>query len=621
MKRVFAWALALCLTAGLLTLPARAADSAAIEAVIQALGIMTGDENGNMNLSSPVTRAQFAKMMVMASAYRDTVGEGGGMSVFSDVRSTYWGAEYIRIAVEQGWVQGYSDGTFRPDKTITTEEAATALLRMLGYTSEDLAGTYPSAQLSKYRALGLGDGVTAGQGKALTREEVMVIFYNLMTAKTKEGSVYATTIGYSLTSGGELDYTALVEENLVGPITRQPGEDLAFSFTPTAVYRNGVEASLSDIGEYDVYYYNENLRTVYAYSSRVVGTYTAASPGVMSPTSVTVAGNTYNLSTSSAAYKLSSMGEFSVGDQVTLLLGMDGTVVDVVSAAVSSDIVYGVVIGTGTEDYTDAAGGEHANRTVEVACTDGVVRQYATTVSYSVGAMVSVSSNNGSLTVKRLTAKSAGGKVSSDGSKVGDLTLAADVEILDSDGNGGYKRVYPSRLAGYTLESGDVAWYAVNDSGQVTHMILDDVTGDIHTYGLLTGVEETEIEGAMTLIGTYTYLINGQTGTLNTNVLYNVSVGGARFVYENGAISSMKNLQQVSLSSLTATQASGSNGKTYKVSENVQVYVRTGGVGTGSTLTNLAALGDTSQYQLTGYYDNLGYSAGGQIRVVVAVKK
>lgn len=620
MKRVFAWALALCLTAGLLVVPARAADSATIQATIQALGIMTGDENGNMNLSAPVTRAQFAKMMVMASSYRDTVGESGGMSVFSDVKSSYWGAEYIRIAVEQGWVQGYSDGTFRPDKTITTEEAATALLRMLGYISEDLAGTYPQAQLSKYRALGLGDGVSAGQGQALTREEVMVIFYNLMTAKTKAGSVYATTIGYSLTASGELDYTALVEENLVGPITRLPGESLEISFTPTAVYRNGAEAQLSDIGTYDVYYYNENLRTVYAYSNRVVGTYTAASPGVMSPTSVTVAGNTYSLSTSSAIYKLSSMGEFSVGDQVTLLLGMDGTVVDVVSAAVGSEIVYGVVIGTSTEKYTDAAGGSHTSRTVEVACTDGTVRQYSTDVSYDVGAMVSVSSNGGSLTVKRLTDKSAGGKVNSDGTRIGDLTLAADVEILDSDGNGGYKRVYPSRLAGYTLSSGDVQWYITNDSGQVTHMILDDVTGDIHTYGLLTDVQEVSQE--MNLIGSYTYLINGQSGVFNSSgTLFSVSTGGARFVYEDGAISSIKNLEKVTLTSLTASQASASNGKTYKVSEDVQVYLRSGTSSSSYSLTNLAALGDLSQYQVTGYYDDLGCSAGGQIRVVTAVKK
>ena len=591
MKRVFAWALALCLTAGLLMVPAQAADSAAIQAAIQALGIMTGDENGNMNLSASVTRAQFAKMMVMASSYRDTVGESGGMSVFSDVKSSYWGAEYIRIAVEQGWVQGYSDGTFRPDKTITTEEAATALLRMLGYTSEDLAGAYPQAQLSKYRALGLGDGVSAGRGQALTREEVMVIFYNLMTAKTKAGSVYATTIGYSLTSGGELDYTALVEENLVGPITRLPGESLELSFTPTAVYRNGAEAQLSDIGTYDVYYYNENLRTVYLYS---------------------------NLSTSSAIYKLSSMGEFSVGDQVTLLLGMDGTVVDVVSAAVGSEIVYGVVIGTSTEKYTDAAGGSHTSRTVEVACTDGTVRQYSTDVSYDVGAMVSVSSNGGSLTVKRLTDKSAGGKVNSDGTRIGDLTLAADVEILDSDGNGGYKRVYPSRLAGYTLSSGDVQWYITNDSGQVTHMILDDVTGDIHTYGLLTDVEEVSQE--MNLMGSYTYLIGGQSGVFNSSgKLFSVSTGGARFVYEDGAISSIKNLEKVTLTSLTASQASAGSGKTYKVSEDVQVYLRTSG--SGYTLTNLAALGDLSQYQITGYYDNLGCSAGGQIRVVTAVKR
>ena len=159
MKRIGAGLLALCLALGLLALPASAADSAAVQATVQALGIMEGDERGEMNLDANVTRAQFCKMMVAASAYRDTVDEEGGMSLFGDVRASHWAAEYVRVAVEQGWFQGYSDGTFRPEKTITAEEAAAALLRLLGYADSDLAGTYPNAQLSKFRALGLGDGI------------------------------------------------------------------------------------------------------------------------------------------------------------------------------------------------------------------------------------------------------------------------------------------------------------------------------------------------------------------------------------------------------------------------------------------------------------------------------
>ena len=98
------------------------------------------------------------------------------------------------------------------------------------------------------------------------------MFYNLMTAQTKSGGVYATTLGYTLTAGGELDYAAIVEKDLSGPYTKSPGEAVQLPFSAAAVYRNGEAASLPEIDTYDIYYYNENLRTVYAYSSRVTGT-------------------------------------------------------------------------------------------------------------------------------------------------------------------------------------------------------------------------------------------------------------------------------------------------------------------------------------------------------------
>ena len=72
-------------------------------------------------------------MMTAASSYKDSIGEGSGVSLFKDVKSDHWASEYIRLAVEQGWMSGYVDGTFRPDEQITLEEACTALLKMLGY--------------------------------------------------------------------------------------------------------------------------------------------------------------------------------------------------------------------------------------------------------------------------------------------------------------------------------------------------------------------------------------------------------------------------------------------------------------------------------------------------------
>ncbi len=126
-----------------------------IEQVIRSTEIMVGDPNGDMNLDKTVTRAEYAKMLVAASTYQDKVAGTSNSSPFTDVPYTHWAAGYIKTAVQQGWLTGYLDGSFRPDKTVTLEEAATGVLKLLGYTTEDFSGSYPYGQLALYESLGL----------------------------------------------------------------------------------------------------------------------------------------------------------------------------------------------------------------------------------------------------------------------------------------------------------------------------------------------------------------------------------------------------------------------------------------------------------------------------------
>ena len=131
-KRFLSILLAVCTAASLLSVPAGAAVAAADSGEVQtvrALGILTGDSAGNLNLSGCVTRAQFAKMLVCASQYKDSVGDGEGVSLFKDVKSDHWASRYIKVAVDEGWMTGYTDGTFRPSQTITLEQACATVLR------------------------------------------------------------------------------------------------------------------------------------------------------------------------------------------------------------------------------------------------------------------------------------------------------------------------------------------------------------------------------------------------------------------------------------------------------------------------------------------------------------
>ena len=68
--------------------------------------------------------------------------------------------------------------------------------------------------------------------------------------------------------------------------------------------------------DYDVVYWNRNMGTVWAYSDRVTGTIQALEPSGSNPTSVTVAGRTCEIETASAAYALSNLGQYGLGDTV-----------------------------------------------------------------------------------------------------------------------------------------------------------------------------------------------------------------------------------------------------------------------------------------------------------------
>lgn len=620
MRKKLSALLAAALAVSMLTLPAGAVSQSTALETIQALGILAGDSQGNLNLSSAVTRAEFVTMMTAASSYKDTVGSGYGVSLFKDVKSSHWASEYIRLAVEQNWMTGYTDGTFRPGRTITLEEACTALLRLLGYDASSLAGSFPTAQLSKAGAVGLLDDVTAKQGQTLTRQDCVTLFYHLLLAETKAGAVYGTTLGYTV-KNNEVDYAAVVSADTKGPYVADNSGGLTLPFTPTAVYVDGALSDQSQVKQYDVYYYNAGLRTVWVYTDRATGTLTDLSPSKTAPTSATVAGVTYSIGSSTASYKLSSQGQFSQGDVVTVLLGMDGDIVDVVSAQNSETTYYGVVIAStkaASSSSTSSSSTTSAQAQTQVACSDGTVRTfYHSGGAQSVGKLVSVAVTQSGTTLSAISRRSLSGTVNSAGTRFAGYSFADNVEILDTDGDGGYARIYPSRLAGYSLTDDDVLFYSLDSTGSIDCLILDEATGDTYTYAFVT--QATSKTDGNSLSGSYTYLQNGQSHSVSGQQTYSVKVGGARLTFsDNGSLKGMRQLSSVNLTGLTSLTATAGSSK-YALAEDVMVLLRDSGQ-QGYYPTTLSAVNSTD-YSLVGWYDNQGASAGGRIRILVATKK
>ncbi len=90
------------------------------------VGIVNGYEDGSFRPDNSITRAEFA---TIASRFFEL--ENGSESNFPDVAADHWAKAYIDSAVVKGWLLGYEDGTFRPDQPIKRSEAVTIINRML----------------------------------------------------------------------------------------------------------------------------------------------------------------------------------------------------------------------------------------------------------------------------------------------------------------------------------------------------------------------------------------------------------------------------------------------------------------------------------------------------------
>ena len=110
---------------------------------MQQFGIITGYADGSFRPDASVTRAEFA---AIASRF-ETLTEG--TKSFSDVPGSHWAAKYINFAATRGWVNGYADGTFRPNNSITRAEVAAVTCRLLERNADQ---SYIRSHLSELRA-------------------------------------------------------------------------------------------------------------------------------------------------------------------------------------------------------------------------------------------------------------------------------------------------------------------------------------------------------------------------------------------------------------------------------------------------------------------------------------
>ena len=331
---------------------------------------------GIMEISSfreSVTRADFAKMLVKASSYRENLPTSN-VSVYEDVPATDPNAVYIRIAAREGWMSGYLGGKFKPEDPVLYKDAVKAILTMLGYTDDDFTGDLVSSRISKFNYLELNEDVSRQAADEVNQTDCMNIFYNLLKTKKKDSNeIYGTILDCELNSDGEINPITILDDERKGPILVHKNfsvsQSVPFDTEDANVFLNGVASTLSAVKSaqqqagFAVLYYNVKSKTIWAYTTmgwdnddnsgnnsyillkgEIKNIY-YKSTDVMTPTSVRIEVDqansddsfdtsedvdsdgylTISLDSSELQYMFSIYGDLEVGDDVVLVCNRNGS--------------------------------------------------------------------------------------------------------------------------------------------------------------------------------------------------------------------------------------------------------------------------------------------------------
>ena len=165
-KRILTWLLAISMLGSLLTVPAGAAavtkfsdvsDSYTATAVesLRLMGVLDGYGDGTFRPDTVLNRAQFCKMAVYAMDGSGELGRYSTVTIFPDVKPSHWASAYINMASKKGIISGFADGKFKPSQTVTAGQAVTILMRGLGYKDEDMGGVWPQSYMAEAQTNGL----------------------------------------------------------------------------------------------------------------------------------------------------------------------------------------------------------------------------------------------------------------------------------------------------------------------------------------------------------------------------------------------------------------------------------------------------------------------------------
>ena len=238
--------------------------------VLQTVGIMTGDQNGNFNPDGSITRNEMA--VVMAHLLNLDYDYYRGTNPFTDVPE--WAAPYVAACAAEGVVAGIGNGQYGGNNKVTAAEASLMIMKALGYfqNAEDFGTDWQVATIRQASYINLFANINATAESALTRAQVAQLVLNGLKAKM-------------------VDFTG--DKGIqIGDVTVGYRAEYSYKTSAAAKY-NTIDDGTTNIAENDQYYiqlgeelYNGNLKLagdeadafgrparVWSYNGEEIGTY------------------------------------------------------------------------------------------------------------------------------------------------------------------------------------------------------------------------------------------------------------------------------------------------------------------------------------------------------------
>ena len=154
-------------------------ETAEAAALLQSLNILKGDEQGNLNLTGDVTRAEFSAFVVRMIGQEAVAQVSGGRKIFDDVAADHWGNGYIDVAYNAEIILGYGDGNFGPESPVTYEQAIKMIVCALGYGDVAIQrGGWPTGYLRVADEKKVTKNVNVVGGAPAKRGDIVSMIYN-----------------------------------------------------------------------------------------------------------------------------------------------------------------------------------------------------------------------------------------------------------------------------------------------------------------------------------------------------------------------------------------------------------------------------------------------------------